>query len=67
MPLQPNVAPLAPAISAPAHESPGLDERWSAWQAKGAAHDRVVRRRLSLWARALVVIIGVVVYAWLER
>jgi hypothetical protein len=25
-----------------------FDERWTAWLAKGAAHDRVVQRRMTL-------------------
>jgi hypothetical protein len=45
----------------------GFDARWAAWQARGAAHDRAVRRKLVFAARILIVVAAVVVYALLGR
>ena len=45
---------------------PGFEERWAAWQAKGAAHDRAVRRRFAIVAPILAVVTAIV-YAWLIR
>ena len=38
----PAQAPLSTAVPA----GPSFEQRWAAWQARGAAHDRAVRRRL---------------------
>jgi hypothetical protein len=43
-----------------------FDERWAAWQAKGAAHDRAVRRKMTIAAPILIVVAGVI-YALLGR
>jgi hypothetical protein len=45
---------------------PDFDARWAAWLARGAAHDRVVRRRLVIIVPAAIVV-AVVVYAWFVR
>jgi hypothetical protein len=60
------VAP--PAISAftAVTESSTFDERWAAWQARGAAHERAVRRRMAIAAPVVLVIVAVV-YAFLGR
>lgn len=35
-------------------ESPDFDERWAAWQAKGAAHERAFRRKMAVVIPILV-------------
>jgi len=47
--------------------SPGFDERWAAWQAKGAAHDRAVCRKMAFVAPILLLVAAVVMYALLGR
>jgi hypothetical protein len=37
---------------------PSFEERWTAWQARGAAHDRAVRRRTRIAAPILAAIAG---------
>ena len=59
------VAP--PGTSTFVTESATFDERWAAWQAKGAAHDRAVRRKMSIAAPILLVVVAVVMYALLGR
>jgi hypothetical protein len=39
--------------------SPGFDQKWAAWQAKGAAHERAVRRKMAISAPLLLVAAGV--------
>jgi hypothetical protein len=46
--------------------APDFDARWAAWIARGAAHDRAVRRRLVIIVPAAI-IVAVVVYAFLVR
>jgi CHASE3 domain sensor protein len=46
--------------------SDGADERWRAWQQKGAAHDRAVRRRLTIVV-PIVLIFVVVFYVFVVR
>jgi hypothetical protein len=58
------VAP--PGTSTSVTESATFEERWAAWQAKGAAHDRAVRRRMVIVAPILLVLV-VVIYALLGR
>ena len=60
------VAPPGTATSTPATDSATFDERWAAWQAKGAAHDRAVRRKMTIAAPILIVVAGVI-YALLGR
>jgi hypothetical protein len=48
-------------------DSPGSDERWAAWQAKGAAHDRAVRRKMAFAAPILLLVAAVVMYALFGR
>jgi small-conductance mechanosensitive channel len=48
-------------------ETRSADERWAAWQAKGAAHDRAVRRKMAIAAPILLVVVAVVMYALLGR
>ena len=55
---QPAVVPEAVTSS--------FDERWAAWLARGAAHDRAVRRRITIAAPILAVVVAVL-YALLFR
>jgi hypothetical protein len=61
------VAPPGTSTSTPATESATFDERWAAWQAKGAAHDRAVRRKVAIAAPILLVVVSVAMYALLGR
>lgn len=54
----------SPSYLAPAETT--LDERWDAWRARGAAHERTVRRRARI-ALPIVVAIGASVYALFVR
>jgi small-conductance mechanosensitive channel len=48
-------------------EASSFDDRWVAWQAKGAAHERAVRRKMAIAAPILIVVAAVVIYALLGR
>jgi hypothetical protein len=61
------VAPSGTPTSTPVTDSATFDERWAAWQAKGAAHDRAVRRKMAIAAPILLVVVAVVLYALLGR
>ena len=63
----PTVVPPQSAVSTGVPESVSFDERWAAWQAKGAAHDRAVRRKIMVAAPILIVIATVVMYVLLGR
>lgn len=54
------LAAPAPAASAPppAPGAASFEERWTAWLARGAAHDRVVDRRMTFLA-VLAIVAGV--------
>jgi hypothetical protein len=45
---------------------PDFDARWAAWLARGAAHDRVVRRRFVVLV-PVAIVVAVVAYAFLIR
>ena len=45
--------------------SPSFEERWAAWQAKGEAHDRAVRRKVAIAAPFVAIVVGAVFYALL--
>jgi hypothetical protein len=45
---------------------PDFDTRWAAWLARGAAHERAVRRRFVIIVPAALVV-AVVVYALFTR
>jgi len=55
-----------PSAASAVHEPLSVDERWAAWLAKGAAHDRVIRRRLAI-AAPLVIVVALILYALLAR
>ena len=44
-----------------------FEERWAAWQARGAAHDRAVRRKLAIAGPVVAAIAAVVLYALVIR
>jgi len=64
---RPSVAAPQPSTPAAAHD-PGssFDERWAAWEAKGAAHDRAFRRKLAIAAPFLIIVVAVIVAALLR-
>ena len=47
-------------------EATNFDERWAAWKAKGAAHDRAVRRKLAI-AAPILLVAAAVFYALIGR
>jgi small-conductance mechanosensitive channel len=55
------------AISTAVPEAASFDERWAAWQARGAAHDLAVRRKMTVAAPILLVVAAVVIYVLLGR
>ena len=61
------VAPSQGATSTAVTESASFDQRWAAWQAKGAAHDRAVRRKMAVTAPILTLVAAGVMYALLGR
>jgi hypothetical protein len=42
-------------------QAASFDTRWVAWQAKGAAHDRRVRRKMAV-AAPILIVVAVVIY-----
>jgi hypothetical protein len=61
------VAAAQPSTLAPSHESEtASNERWAAWQAKGAARDRTFRRKLAVAAPIAIVVLAVIVFALLR-
>ena len=58
-------APSTHDASSPAAATPSTEERWAAWQARGAAHDRAMRRRLT-FAAPIVSVVAVVLYVLLR-
>ena len=56
-----------PPTYPPVTESTTFDERWAAWQARGAAHERAVRRKMAIAAPILLLVAAVVMYAFLGR
>jgi hypothetical protein len=61
------VAPSGTPTSTPITDSATFDERWAAWEAKGVAHDRGLRRKMAIAAPILLVVVAVVLYALLGR
>jgi hypothetical protein len=59
--------PLQAAVSTVVPGAASLDERWAVWQAKGAAHDRAVRRKMAIAAPILIAVAAVVIYLLLGR
>lgn len=67
MPLEPSAVaePQRPAPPLSCESGVGLDERWAAWEAKGAAHDRAFRRKLAVAAPIVIIIVAIIVFALL--
>jgi hypothetical protein len=61
------VGPPSGTTPIPRAESATFDERWAAWQAKGAAHERAARRKMAIAAPVLLIVVVVVMYAFLGR
>jgi hypothetical protein len=49
----------------PISPDPDFEVRWAAWKARGAAHDRAVRRRLAIAAAALAIPAAVLCGLWI--
>jgi hypothetical protein len=67
IPVPAVVAPPDTPTSTALSESATVDERWAAWRAKGAAHDRAVRRKMAIAVPILLVVVAVVMYVLLGR
>ena len=52
--------PPPAVIPAAIPEADGFDQRWAAWQAKGAAHDRAVRRQMAIAAPIAIGVAAVI-------
>lgn len=63
----PTVTVPQSALSMAVSEAASFDERWAAWQAKGAAHDRAVRRKMVVSAPIAIAVAAVVIYVLLGR
>jgi len=59
--------PAKASASLAVDELTGFDERWAAWQARGAAHDRALRRKAIVAAPILILVAAAVMYALLGR
>ena len=65
VPAVPASPQSVPATSA--SDTADFDRRWAAWQAKGAAHDRAVRRKMAVVVPIVIVLAGILLYALLGR
>jgi len=61
----PSSPPLEATVATMPADSLSFDERWDAWRAKGEAHDRAVRRKLTLAAPFVAIVAGAILYALL--
>ena len=55
------------AATLPPPVMPSFDERWAAWQARGAAHDRAVRRRFGIATPVMALLAAAILYALVGR
>jgi len=53
-------AQVATSTSVPALAS--FEDRWAAWQAKGAAHELAVRRKMAIAAPIVIVVLAALAY-----
>jgi hypothetical protein len=60
-------APPPPPALNRASESPDFEQRWAAWQAKGAAHERAARRKLAIGVPILVSVAAALMYVLFGR
>jgi hypothetical protein len=58
--------PSTRAVQTSQPGTPGFEERWAAWQARGAARDRAVRRRM-MFALPILAIVAAVLFVLLPR
>ena len=64
---RPPVAAAQPSTPVPAAAAESsFDQRWAAWEAKGAARDRVFRRKLAIAAPIVIILMAVIVSALLR-
>jgi hypothetical protein len=56
-----SIQPVAPPVV-----TTSFDERWRAWQARGVAHERAVRRKM-LIAAPVVAAVGAAIYLMFIR
>ena len=63
--LSPVAVPEAPSALTTEREPASADERWAAWQAKGVAHDRARRRKITIAAPVLIIVAALILYALL--
>jgi hypothetical protein len=63
----PTVATHEVLTSTSIQEPASFDERWAAWQAKGAAQDRAVRRRMAIAVPILIAVAAILASALLGR
>lgn len=58
-----NPAASTEYVSTPSVPTPvavtSFEERWTAWQARGAAHDRAVRRKITIAVPSLLAVAAV--------
>ena len=54
----------SPGMSPEPGVDEGFAERWAAWQARGAAHDRATRRKMCILAAILVGLVAVLNGLW---
>jgi hypothetical protein len=57
---------LSRGVETPDADTAGFEARWTAWRARGAAHDRTVRRRMVV-ALPILAIVAAVLYVLLLR
>ena len=60
--VPPAPAPLTSTSIRGREPDGSFDERWAAWQAKGAAPDRVVRRTVTIDAPIVMIVAAVVLH-----
>lgn len=56
-----------PLLPTSALAQASFEERWAAWEARGAAHDRAVRRKAVIAAPILFILAAVMLYAFVWR
>jgi hypothetical protein len=62
----PVAAPAAFGQASRPESEASFDERWAAWQAKGAAQDRAFRRKLALTAPVAIIVLAAIVFVLLR-